>query len=574
MLQRIEIHNIALIRALSVDFARGLNVLSGETGAGKSILIDAVNLVLGVRADRELIKAGEQKATVEAVFLDEEGVADAILEELGIEKEASLTLSRDLYASGRNVCRINGSLVNNASLQKVSAQLIDIHGQHEHQSLLDAHRHMALLDALGGEAVAKGKARVRELHAAWRENLRALQSLGGLEGERERRLDILQFQIEEIERADLQQGEEEALDRQRLLIQNSQRMFETFAHTQAMLMGQDGAAGAKEMLRTVCYELRGIASLDQELESLTNEFDEVYYTVEALADRLYDLQQQYEFDPMEAERIGERLDLIHTLKRKYGGSIEAVLQTLHDAQEEQYQLLHAEQMIERLQGEQARLRAQLYSACMELHAKREQTAQILQERVQQELCDLGMTRAQFSVAFAPIAQEEDVQPGDFTQEGLDTLEFLFSANPGQPLRPLSRIVSGGEASRIMLAMKNISAELDGIDCLIFDEVDTGISGQMAHIVAQKMARIAAKRQVLCVTHLAQLACMADAHYLIEKRVQDDQTETQVCRLDADAREREVARLLGGEGEQGFGRKHAQEMIARANQYKQTLHKAK
>lgn len=574
MLQRIEIHNIALIRALSVDFARGLNVLSGETGAGKSILIDAVNLVLGVRAGRELIKAGEQKATVEAVFLDEEGAADAVLEELCIEKEPALTLSRDLYANGRNVCRINGSLVNNAALQRVSAQLIDIHGQHEHQSLLDAHRHMALLDALGGQTIAACKARVQQLHGAWRENLRALQSLGGLEGERERRLDILQFQIDEIEQADLQAGEEEALDRQRVLIQNSQRMFETFARTQAMLLGQDGSAGVQEMLRTVCYELRGIASLDEEIETLTNEFDEVYYALEALNDRFEGLQRQYEFDPMEAERVGERLDLIHTLKRKYGGSIEAVLQTLCDAQEEQYQLLHAEQAISKLQAEQAQLRTQLYQACIELHALREQTAQVLQERVQRELSDLGMARAQFSVCFAPIASEEEVGPGSFTREGLDTLEFLFSANPGQPLRPLSRIVSGGEASRIMLAFKNISAELDGIDCLIFDEVDTGISGQMAHVVAQKMVRIASKRQVLCVTHLAQLACMADAHYLIEKQVEDNTTRTQVYRLDDAAREREVARLLGGEGEQGYGRKHAQEMIARANQYKQTLREAK
>ena len=570
MLQRIEIHHIALIRALTIDFARGLNVLSGETGAGKSILIDAVNLVLGVRADRELIQAGEQKATVEAVFLDEEGAADAVLEELCIEKEATLTLSRDLYANGRNVCRINGSLVNNASLQKVSAQLIDIHGQHEHQSLLDAHRHMALLDALGGEKVVQSKAQVQQLHRMWRENLHALQSLGGLEGERERRLDILQFQIDEIERAELRADEEEVLSRQRVLIQNSQRMFEAFGRAQTMLLGQDGTAGAQEMLRTACYELRNIASLDEELETLTNELDEVYYTLEALTDRVEGLQQQYEFDPLEAERIGERLDLIHTLKRKYGGSIQAVLQTLADAQEEQYQLLHAEQAIAKLQGEQAQLREKLYQACMALHVLREQTAQELQARVQQELANLGMPRAQFAVSFAPFPSETDVQPGDFTQFGLDALEFLFSANPGQPLRPLSRIVSGGEASRIMLAFKNISAQLDGIDCLIFDEVDTGISGEMAHIVAQKMARIASKRQVLCVTHLAQLACMADTHYLIQKQVVDDMTQTQVYRLDAAAREREVARLLGGEGEQGFGRKHAQEMIARANQYKKTL----
>jgi DNA repair protein RecN (Recombination protein N) len=569
MLQTLSIQNVALIRSLSLTLDRGLNVLSGETGAGKSILIDAVNLVLGVRGDRDLIQYGQDRARVEAVFCDDAPETKALLEEMGIEPEENeITLSRVLYASGRNVCRINGELVNNAALRRVAERLIDIHGQHEHQSLLRTAEHIGLLDAFAGAAVKKEKQAVAALLAQSREIKKRIDALGGIGEDRERRLDVLRYQINEIERAELQENEDEALQEERRQLMEGEKTAQSYAYVLNCLANEDGQ-GAVTLLRDASREIRGVKG-DETAAKLADDIEQAFFAMEAAADELRLLQDAFDYDPQRLDQIGERLDELQTLKRKYGGSLESVQQSLVRAYEQLEELQNAEQTMAELEQAQKQALTELYAHSLLLHEAREKAAQRFASAVQKELADLGMQRAKFSVQFALLPEKEEIELPMFGENGLDTVEFMLSANPGEPQKPLAKVASGGEASRIMLALKNIAANLDGIDSLIFDEIDTGISGRMAQVVAEKMAQIAKTRQVICITHLAQLASMADTHYLIEKTVENDETRTRVHRLDETARQKEVARLLGGEGESGHGMLHAGELIEKAKAYKNSL----
>lgn len=570
MLAHIRVQNIALIRSLSLQLNPGLNVITGETGAGKSILIDAVNLVLGTRADREIITAGEEKASVEATFTRYGQDVNELLDQLGIEPEDTVVLSRDLYANGRNVCRINGSLVNNAALRTVSEKLIDIHGQHEHQSLLHPQAHLQLLDAFGGAPVAAAKTKVATLLQQARQIDEELQRLGGQDGERERRMDLLQYQIDEIDKANVQPDEDEHLRQERVKLSNAEKIYAAFSQVEAGLFGEEEQIGAYTLLGQVSREIHAISSLDPAYQTLGETLDELYYAVEAAGDDARALKDQVVFDPAYLETVSERLDVLSRLKTKYGGTLEAVLQTKQQAEEELYTLSHSAQIIERLQKERKQTLEQLYKASLALHECRQKAGEELSKRICVQLAELGMPHAQFAISFAALPAQPPADTRAYSHNGLDQMEFLLSANAGMPPRPLSKIVSGGEASRIMLAIKTIAAELDAIDCLIFDEVDTGISGQIAYTVGEKMARIAQQRQVLCVTHLAQLACMADTHFLIEKQSDQVMTQTMLHTLDADQRIDEIARLVGGTPHSAHGRAHAKEMIEQADAYKKSL----
>lgn len=569
MLQHLTIENVALIRSLSLTLDRGLNVLSGETGAGKSILIDAVNLVLGVRGDRDLIQYGADRAMVEAVFADARPEVASRLETLGVEPDETVTLSRVLYATGRNVCRINGALVNNAALRQMAELLIDIHGQHEHQSLLRTAEHIGLLDAFAGAPVAKGKARVAKLYRQARETAQKIEQIGGMGQDRERRLDVLRYQINEIEQASLEPGEDEALKKERLQLLNGEKTATAYTYVLNCLANEEGR-GAVTLLRDASREMRGVADWDEAAGRLADQIEEAFFAMEAAADDLRLMQDAFDYDPARLELIAERLDELQTLKRKYGGTLEAVQQSLEKAYEQLDELQNAEQTLGQLTQAYTQTMQALYEESVKLHQARRSAARTFEKAVTGELGDLGMQRAKFAVRFAALPDAAPATLDAYTARGLDEVEFLLSANPGEPEKPLAKVASGGEASRIMLALKTIAADLDGIDCLIFDEIDTGISGRMAQVVAEKMAQVARKRQVICVTHLAQLASMADAHYLIEKQVQNDAARTEVHRLDSAARQSEVARLVGGEGEGGHGLKHAQEMIAKAEAYKDAL----
>ncbi len=569
MLQHLSIQNVALIRSLSLTLDEGLNVFSGETGAGKSILIDAVNLVLGVRGDRDLIQHGADRAMVEAAFVDDRPELHACLEEMGIEPDEEVTLSRVLYATGRNVCRINGVLVNNAALRQIAELLIDIHGQHEHQSLLRTAEHISLLDAFGGKQIAAQREEIGSLLEKAKSIRKEIENVGGMGEDRERRLDVLRFQINEIEQAAIQEEEDERLKKERQQLMNGEKIATAYAYVLNCLANEDGQ-GAVTLLRDASREIRSVAKWDEKAEQLADQLEEAFFAAEAASDEIRLMQDAFDYDPQRLDQIGERLDELQTLKRKYGGTLESVQQSLAHAYEQLDALQNAEQTLQQLSQTYQDTLHLLYAKSKALHAMREKAAADFEKAVTKELGELGMQRARFAVKFKELPPEEQTDSMRFTAQGLDEVEFMLSANPGEPLKPLAKVASGGEASRIMLALKNIAAGLDGIDCLIFDEVDTGISGRMAQVVAEKMAVIAKTRQVICVTHLAQLASMADRHYLIEKQVKGDATQTMVQHLTPAQRTQEVARLLGGEGQSGHGLLHAEEMISAADAYKKSL----
>lgn len=571
MLKRIEIKNVALIQEVSLELTEGLNILTGETGAGKSILIDAISLVLGERADRELIKTGAEKASVEVAFLANDPRVSKTLSELAIEESEEILLSRELTASGRNVCRINGTLVNNAALQRVSADLIDIHGQHEHQSLLNARLHLGLLDAYAQKDVGERKQAVADELQKARKIKRQIEELGGIGGERERRMDILQFQIREITEAKIQAGEEDALTSEHNMLTNAEKIAMALEESYERLYGSD-SSNAMAQISESMRQMQRIAEYDPAYQDILDKITENYYSLEATVQDIRSANASFYFDPQRLASVENRLDELSGIKKKYGGSLERVLEYLAECETELDRLTHAEERLTALQTEYNALVDALYIDCMALHQARQKAAERFSKEVCAQLSDLGMGRANFSVAFAPLPQREEIENDleKFHSDGLDRVEFMLCANPGESQKPLSKVASGGEASRIMLALKTIAADLDGIDCLIFDEIDTGISGNMAHIVAQKMAEISRSRQVICITHLAQLACMADTHFMIEKQSTQERTTTRVHRIDGAERIREIARLLGGEGAGGHGTAHARELIDQAEAYKKKL----
>ena len=569
MLRSINIRNIALIESLSLEFGRGLNVLSGETGAGKSILIDAVNLVLGDRADRELIRRGADRAVVEAFFSTQDPRVMDVLRQAGLEPEEEVILSRELTAAGRNVARINGTLVNNAALKAVSALLIDIHGQHQHQSLFNPKAHLGLLDAYCGDRIDVPLKAYREALSRLRRIGEELQGLGGDPGERERRKDMLQFAIEEISRENITPGEEARLEQEQRVMANAERISSALTSAYESLYGVEDTPGAMELFSGAARDLVSIGDYGREYADVAEELNTLYYQAEGVVETVRELQYRFFYDPAALEAVEKRLADLQRLARKYGGSVDSALEYLSSCEEELYQLEHSEERIAALMAERAKTISAAYQAGTALSKLRHEAAAAFTQEIQVQLKDLGMGGGGFLVHFLEIPPEDAYQTDEarFGSRGLDQAEFLFSANRGEPPRPLARIASGGEASRIMLALKNIFARIDGIDCLIFDEIDTGISGAMAHVVAEKMARISRERQVLCVSHLAQLAAMADHNYLIEKREEGEKTLTHVHLLSDEERIQEIARLAGGREGDASALSHARELRQHAQEIK-------
>jgi len=564
MLQHLHIKNIALIEDLSIDFAPGLNVLTGETGAGKSIIVDSMNLVLGERADRELIKTGRESALVEAVFDIAKPDFAPVLEEYGFHPDDTLVFSRELYASGKNICRVNGHLTTLSILKELSDRLVDLHGQHEHQSLLDEKKHLSFLDKYAGGRIAPFLQETAGAFDAYRDVQKRLSGLTGLEGERDRRLDILHFQIDEISRAKLSESEEEDLTAEREKLLNSEKI------TSALNTGYDavyngGAEGQPVLstLKNVIGEIDGIKALDNRYEKTLEKLNDIYYSLEETAFDIRDLKDEFYFDPERLEEIENRLHTIRTLKRKYGGSIENTLAFLEKAKKEYNDLLDSENLIAALNEELNAHKEKLKEASERLSGERKRCAKSFEKDVMRQLSDLGLGNCTFEVRFLKDSE------GAFTRLGIDTVEFFISTNAGEPVKPLKKVVSGGEVSRIMLGLKNISAGLDDIQCMIFDEIDTGISGQMAHVVGEKMLQISRARQVICVTHLAQIASLADRHFLITKLSNEQATKTGMEMLKEESRVREIARLAGG-SESAAAFSHAAEMLARAEEIKKAI----
>lgn len=563
MLQSLYLENIALIEKLGIELFPGFNVLTGETGAGKSIIIDAVNFVLGERTSRDLIRNGAARAKVEAVFnLNEGDAAFAALDALGIEYDGNeLILSRELSAAGRNACRVNGTLVPVASLKSVSDTLVDIHGQHEHQALLDAENHISYLDAY---CHAESLPIIEKIDAiVSRRNELMLKRNSGFssEREREREMDMLRYQIEEIASANLEAGEEERLNAEKTVLLNAERI-RTALETAHMALSGAEEGSALSAIDTARRSMRDIAALNKDYEALGDKIEELYYAAEDISFVLRDTSENVESDMQRLEEIEQRLKLISDLKRKYGRTVEDVIDFGKDAGTKLNELENAEALAAELDAKLDKLKAEYNVAADELSKVRRAAGDRLKRDVLNELKDLGMAKAMFDVALS------DASGGEPRNGGRETAEFMLSANPGEPLKPLEKVASGGELSRIMLCFKSIFADNDRVPTLIFDEIDTGISGRTAAVVGEKMLGIAKKHQVICVTHLAQIAALAEAHLMVRKYDDGKNTFVETRQLNEEEKVQRIAQMMDVESDSPSALTHARELIARADKIKE------
>ena len=562
MLKELSIHNIALIDQQSIAFFGGFSVLTGETGAGKSIIIEALNFVLGERASRELVKSGEEKASVEATFalLAGEPVFE-VLQEQGIDcEENELTLYREFSISGKNVCRANGTLINAGALKLIGDALVDIHGQHAHQSLLDEKKHIGLLDRFAGKEALDVKSRVAEAHHRASESRRLLSAAQFNEQERTRRIDLLTYQIKEIDAANLTIGEEEQLEEQRGLLQNAQAVMEGLEGANAALSRDEAEnGGALASFSVALHMLDSIARLSADYQQLSEKLHALYYDLEDASYTLRDYRTDFSFEPGMLDEIESRLELISTLKRKYGASIEEIVSYRDKSQQELELIDNAEERREQLAADYGAAKREYDGLSAQLSALRQQAAERLSARLLPELSDLGMPHAAFLAKFEPLTGEIP------SANGIDDVEFLLSTNRGEPVKPLSKVASGGELSRIMLSFKSVLADLDGIPTMVFDEIDSGISGQIGTAVAVKMRQIAKNHQVLCITHLPQIAAYANQQYLVYKEETGEHTRSNAVLLTHEQRAKEIARIMGSSGADAVALEHAQQLIDAADE---------
>ena len=556
MLQLLHIENIAIIERADISFEPGFNALTGETGAGKSIVIDSMSAVLGQRASRELIRTGAAKAFVSACFTD---VPVALMEEFGIEPDEELLLQREIHADGKNVCRVNGRPFTVTQLRALGNRLLNIHGQHDGQQLLDEEQHLVYLDAFGHVDVlsADYRDKYEELQALQRR----IRSLQMDEAEKARRIDTLRYQITELERARLSPGEEEELLSRRTFLRNAEKFISAVEGANFSLNGDDGSYGALTLLRQAQEFVESIRMLDDEYADLYARFDSLYSELYDLADTVSDKRESFDFSPNELDEVEGRLDQLYRLKKKYGPTVEEMIAYLERCRAEIAAIEDADDTLIQLENQQRKVRKLALDAARALSDARKTAAGELALRILAELQQLDMGKIRFSVAF----EEQEL-----AENGMDQVRFLMSANLGEELRPIHKIASGGELARIMLAMKNVLSEQDQVGTMVFDEVDTGVSGRAAQRVAEKMAHISRKKQVLCVTHLPQLAAMADTHFSVEKGEANGRTYTKVQQLDRDQRKAELARLTGGAHISEVMLSGAEELLCDAERFKESL----
>ena len=562
MLSQLSIENIALISKLELELKRGLNILSGETGAGKSIIIDSLNFVLGERADKSLIRYGTDYAVVQAVF--EDYMTPAIswyFDDFGLDVDDVLIIRRKMSVDGKNECRINGRMVNLAILRGLTALLVDIHGQHEHQSLLNPNNHLGLLDSIGGEKVVSLRSEVAEAYDKYVAVLNELSDFGDKD-ERERRLDILAFQIGDISEADVKEGEEEELLSARKRIRNMEKILTALETAKSTLEGYDGTS-IPASLKSASANLNSIVDFDEELPAIQERLLSCKIEIEDICDTLGEKIEQIGFDARSADKIEERLEIVRAILRKYGGNYDAVQKFYQEANDEFDMLSNADETVAKLEKELRIASENLVLKAEKLTKLRRETAKSFEKSILKELGDLGMSGSTFEVS---IQSTDNIR--HIGRDGADTVEFLISPNVGEPLKPLAKIISGGEMSRFMLALKNIVAKIDGIGTMVFDEIDTGISGNISAVVSEKMCNISRGRQVIAVTHMPSLAAMADNHYLIEKSTENGKTLTHITLLEDDTDE--LARLIGGDSYSAYAIPHAKEMRAWADRYKASL----
>ncbi|MFD1429926.1 DNA repair protein RecN [Lacticaseibacillus mingshuiensis] len=564
MLQELEIHDFAIIDQLQLSFADRMTALTGETGAGKSIIIDAVSLLAGSRGSADFVRTGATKATLEGLFdATSNPRTAAVMSSFGLQPdEGSVLLSRELYENGRNICRVNGHLVNTATLRAIGETLVDIHGQNEHQQLIHAETHLGLLDAFAGAPVLDLLADYQTRYAAYQTAAKALRKKQANEQEWAQRLDMLTFQVDEISSADLQPDEATTLTQERDRLANYQRISDALTGSYDILNGEE--ANPLDQIASAMEQMQGIAHLDTDFASIASDLQTAYYSLQDTQSALSRQVDDLEWDEGRLDEVEKRLDLISQLERKYGNSVQDVIDYGEKAKRELASMTATEAGDEGLEGRVASEKKALITLGHQLHDAREKADEQLSTAIHKQLAALYMAKTVFSVRLTALVDE--LRP-----DGTDSCEFYIQTNPGEAAKPLAKIASGGELSRIMLALKTIFAETDGVTSIIFDEVDTGVSGRVAQAIANKISQIAHHSQVLCITHLPQVAAMSDHEYLITKKVTHGRTMTEVTKLSDEARVHEIARMLAGTEVTQLALEHAQEMLTMAAQTKAKLH---
>lgn len=547
MLNFLHIENIAVIECAEISFSRGFNVLTGETGAGKSIVIDAISAILGERAYRDMIRTGTDKASVRAVFSNVPPFP--WFEENCVEYDSDVVIHREIYLDGRNICRVNGTAVTVSILRKLGIQLINIHGQHDSAALFDEENHLRYLDGFADNQTLLND--YIEKYQALSAIRQEIQRMSMDESEKLRKMEMLRYQIAEISKADLQVGEDDELEDRRRILQNAEKLSDGINEAVACLYGTDNSDGAASMLSEATHQLARLSKYTDSYSNLHERLADLMYQVQDIADEVMEVRDSLTYSADELEQIEARLDIIHRLRRKYGATCADILNYLDKAQAELDEIEFADDTLDRLKAKYKKAEAEARESAMTLRKSRIQTAEILSKSILNELAQLDMPKVQFNCNFAET---------ELSATGADSVAFYMSANAGEALKPLSKVASGGELARIMLAMKNVLAEKDDIATLIFDEVDTGVSGRAAQKVAEKLRSVSTNKQVLCVTHLPQLAAMADSHLLIAKEERNGRTFTTVTPLDKEGRTRELARIIGGSNITEITLKSAEEML--------------
>ena len=547
MLSLLHIENIAVIQCADISFDKGFNVLTGETGAGKSIVIDAISAIMGERAYRDMIRTGSTKASVRGVFTQVPALP--WFQENGVEYDPETVIQREVYLDGKNVCRVNGSLVSVSILRKLGVQLINIHGQHDSASLFDENNHLILLDAFSGNEPLRRE--YGEKYETYTQLQRQIASLTMDEGEKLRKMEMLRYQIQEIEKAKLTPGEDETLEQRRKLLQNSEKISDNLHDAVNAVYGGEDTDGAASLLGEAERSLSRLSRFSEDFTELHQRVADLMYQVQDVAEELRSARDDLSYSADELEEIERRLDVIHRLRKKYGATCQDILDYKEKASQELDEIVFSDDHLERLKAQCEKAKEATWEAAKRLRQSREAGAQVLSRQILSELAQLDMPKVQFQCQFSQT---------DLTASGADLVAFYMSANAGEALKPLSKVASGGELARIMLAMKNVLAQQDQVATLIFDEVDTGVSGRAAQKVAEKLRSVSQNKQVLCVTHLPQLAALATTHFLIAKEERDGRTYTSVTPLDKEGRKRELARIIGGANITETTLKSAEEML--------------
>jgi DNA repair protein RecN (Recombination protein N) len=575
LLSELSIKNFAIIEEVSISFQQGLTVLSGETGAGKSIIIDAIGLLVGGRGSSEFVRYGTDKAEIEGLFyLGENHPCLSKCEELGIELEDEMIiLKRDITHTGKGICRINGKLVTTTTLKEVGKTLVDIHGQHEHQDLMNSERHLYMLDSFDAENTWKQLEAYREVYTKYERVKKQLKQLTENEQEMAHRLDLIQFQLEEISSANLKVDEDTDLQEERVKIANFEKIYKSLTDAYQALSGDSRGL---DQVRSAMHGIESVTHIDQSLTEVAESIANSFYLLEEATYSLREKIDLMEYDPKRLDFIESRLNEINMLKRKYGQSVEEILQYAEKIEVELDTIENKDVHIEKTKKELDALTGKVVEEGLRLSNMRTALATHLTEAIHQELKELYMDKTKFEVRVMKNTGIDgdplvDGIPVKLTADGLDEVEFYISTNPGEPLKPLAKVASGGELSRIILALKSIFSKHQGVTSIIFDEVDTGVSGRVAQSIAEKIQRVSVDSQVLCITHLPQVASMADTHLFITKEIVEDRTKTHVNVLNTEDKIMEIARMISGAEITDVTYEHAKELLGQATTIKATMH---